>query len=83
MFTILMKDVDGRKSYRYFEKWTNAERELTRDVAAVKNLVKIVLQESVSKMNHEKGFYEREETLVTDDGLKFHYALLNGYFEDQ
>ena len=83
MFTILMKDVDGRRSYRYFKTWENAERAMLRDIKAVKSLTSVCMQESVDKFNADKGFYEREETLVTKQGMRFHYALLDGYFEDE
>lgn len=82
MFTILMKDVDGRRSYRYFKKWENAEKAMMRDIVAVKKLTEIVGEFHIDRMNKEKGFYEREETLVGRYGMRFHYALIDGYFED-
>ena len=82
MFIILMKDVDGRKTYRYFEEWTNAELAMMHDIDCVKSITQIVHEEHVDRMNTEKGFYEREETLVGRCGTRFHYALINGYFDD-
>lgn len=83
MFTILMKDVDGRKSYRYFREWMNAEKAMMKDICAVKKLTQIVSEEHLDRMNIDKGFYEREETLVSCCSTRFHYALLDGYFEDE
>ena len=80
MFTILMKDVDGRRSYRYFKKWENAEKAMMRDIASVKKITEIVLEEQVDRMNGD--FYEREAKLVSRFGMLFHYALIDGYFED-
>ena len=82
MFAILMKDVDGRKSYRYFKEWGNAERAMMEDVCAVKKLVGITKEEHIDTFNSSKGIYEREEILVGCCGTRFHYALLGGYFED-
>lgn len=82
MFTTLMKDVDGRRSYRYFKEWANAEKAMMEDIKGVKNITEVCIESSVDRMNAEKGFYEREETLVTRHGMKFHYALLDSYFED-
>lgn len=83
MFTTLMKDVDGRRSYRHFKDWHNAEKAMLEDIQRVKELDTICLHESIDKMNVEKGFYDREEILVTNGGIKFHYALLDSYFEDE
>ena len=82
MFTILLKDVDGRKTYRYFEEWKNAELAMMHDIKCVKELTEIIKESHLDRMNTEKGFYEREETLVGRCGMRFHYALINGYFED-
>ena len=82
MFTILLKDVDGRKTYRYFEEWKNAELAMMHDIDCVKSITQIVHEEHVNRMNADKGFYEREETLLDLGGTRFHYALINGYFED-
>ena len=83
MFTILIKDVDGRRSYRHFKDWANAEAAMMTDVNAVKRVTEICLESHVDRMNTDKGFYEREETLVANDGTRFHYALIDGYFEDE
>ena len=53
------------------------------DVNAVKRVTEICLESHVDRMNTDKGFYEREETLVANDGTRFHYALIDGYFEDE
>lgn len=82
MFVVLMKDVDGRRWYRYFRKWENAEAAMMRDIAEVKKLTEIVLESHLDRMNKEKGFYEREETLVGSTGMRFHYAVMDEYFED-
>ena len=83
MFTILMKDVDGRRSNRYFKSWANAEKAMMEDICAVKKLTQIVHEAHLDRMNTDKGFYEREETLIACCGTRFHYALLDGYFEDE
>lgn len=81
-FTILVKDVDGRLTQRYFKDWHRAEEAMMRDVAHVKRLTRIIGEFHINRMNTEKGFYEREETLVACGGSRFHYALVDGYFED-
>ena len=81
-FFILLKDVDGRRSYRYFKEWKHAENAMMKDVKDVKRLTEIVGEFHIDRMNVEKGLYEREETLVGRGGIRFHYALLDGYFED-
>lgn len=83
MFTILMKDVDGRRLYRYFKNWKNAERAMLEDVEHIKRLMPVIDEVHIDRMNADKGFYEREETLVVCGGSRFHYALLDGYFEDE
>lgn len=82
MFTILIKDVDGRRSYRYFRECWNAEAAMMRDIKDVKKLCKIVDEIHVDRFNVEKGIREREETLVSVGNMRFHYALIDGYFED-
>lgn len=37
---------------------------------------------STDRLNVEKGIYELEETIVTDDDTKFVWAILGGYFQD-
>ena len=83
MFTILVKDVDGRRQERYFHEWANAERAMMHDIDVVKKLTPIVLESHVDRMNADKGFYEREETLISKGGSRFHYSLIDGYFEDK
>ena len=82
MFVVLIKDVDGRRWCRYFRKRENAEAAMMHDIAKVKKLTEIVLESHLDRMNKDKGFYEREETLVGSTGMRFHYALIDGYFED-
>ena len=82
MFAILIKDVDGRRSYRYFKEWGNAERAMMHDIDCVKSITQIVHEKHINRMNADKGFYEREETLLDLGGTRFHYAIIDGYFED-
>lgn len=82
MFTILMKDVDGRRSYRYFKNWKKAERAMMQDVEDCMSGQHVIGAWSIDRMNVAKSFYEREETWLLDGGVRFHWALIDGYFED-
>lgn len=55
---------------------------MMRDIKDVKKLFKIVAEIHVDRFNVGKGIWEREETLVSVDNMRFHYALIDGYFED-
>lgn len=82
MFTILMKDVDGRRFDRYFKEWSHAESKMMNEVDDIERTFGCASRSRVDRMNTEEGFYEREETLKTPQGFCFHWALLNGYFID-
>ena len=83
MFYCVVKNVDGRKSYRYFKKFQSAELAMMDDIASCRRSFSFVRAESIDGMNTDKGFYEREEKRFTKEGYKFHWAIINCYFEDE
>lgn len=82
MFTILLKNVDGRISHRYFKSYKKAEKAMMKDVKDCAEHNELIGSWTIARMNTAKGFYEREETILTKGGVRFHWALIDGYFED-
>lgn len=82
MFAVLIKAVDGRRFDRYFKEWPNAEKEMLKEVKDISEHYGCKERTSIDRMNVEKGIYEREEKVITDDGAKFVWAIVGGYFWD-
>ena len=82
MFAILVKDVDGRRFDRYFREFKNAEPIMMDEVNSIIEHYGCKKRRSLNEMNAAKGIYEREETVVTENGERFTWAIVGGYFQD-
>lgn len=82
MFAILTKAVDGRRFDRYFREFKNARTEMMNEVEGIIKKYGCKRRNSTDRLNVEKGIYELEETIVTDDDTRFVWAILGGYFQD-
>lgn len=82
MFVTYTKSVGGRKHDRYFKSWENAKKELLADVNRMTTQLGWKLTGKLDRMNKDKGFYEFQYNLITDDGEEVVMALVNSYFED-
>lgn len=82
MFAILMKDVDGRRYDRYFREFMNAEKTMMQEVKDVTDHYGCAERTSIDEMNTSKGIYEREEKITDNEGYKYHWAIIGGYFCD-
>ena len=83
MFYALLKDVDGRRFYRYFHKWDNAERAMIEDANNIKKIFNAKEVRNLDNFQPDKGIYIREIELLTPELSKFKYAILDTYFEDK
>lgn len=82
MFVIYTKSVGGRKHDRYFKSWENAKKELLTDLKCMKEQLSWKQTRKLDRMNEDKGFYEFEYNLITEEGEKVVLALIDSYFED-
>jgi hypothetical protein len=82
MFVIYTKSVGGRKHDRYFKSWENAKKELLTDLKCMKEQLGWKQTRKLDRMNEDKGFYEFEYNLITEEGEKVVLALIDSYFED-
>ena len=82
MFVIYTKSVGGRKHDRYFKSWENAKKELLTDLKCMKEQLGWKQTRKLDRMNEDKGFYEFEYNLMTEEGEKVVLALIDSYFED-
>lgn len=82
MFTSLIKDVDGRKTERYFKRYDNAEKAMVEDINSCNKTIPLALVKCVNKTNIAKGFHERYEIYKSDKGETFTWSLVENYFED-
>lgn len=83
MFLTLSKNVDGRRGYRYFHKWENAEKAMLEDVENIKRSFDAKVVRNLDYFNADKGFYIRQIELLTPQNENFTYAILDSYFEDE
>ena len=82
MFVTYTKSVGGRKHDRYFKSWENAKKKLLADLNRMTTQLGWKLTGKLDRMNKDKGFYEFQYNLITDDGEEVVVALVNSYFED-
>lgn len=82
MFTILRKDFGGRKGDRYFNSWENAEKEMLADIEVCCRDLNGKVIKKWDYFNSSKGFYVFEQEALFDNGEICHWALIDGYFED-
>lgn len=82
MFVIYTKSVGGRKHDRYFKSWENAKKELLTDLKCMTEQLGWKQTRKLDRMNEDKGFYEFEYNLITEEGEKVVLALIDSYFED-
>lgn len=82
MFVIYTKSVGGRKHDRYFKSWENAKKELLTDLKCMKEQLGWKQTRKLDRMNEDKGFYEFEYNLITEESEKVVLALIDSYFED-
>ena len=82
MFAVLIKDVDGRRFDRYFREFKNAERVMMDEVEDIIKHFGCKGRRSVDELNVAKGIYERDETVVAENGESFTWAVIGGYFQD-
>lgn len=83
MFTILVKNFNGRVVERYFKEWDNAKKAMDSEVQdAVANQGGCLKSQS-DFFNSTKGFYEYSVTLhfaQADEDCTWY--LTEGHFED-
>ena len=82
MFYALLTNVDGRKSYRYFQKFDNAEQAMLKAVEDIKRSFGAHEVRNLDYFMQDKGIYIREIELQTSKKESFSYAILDEYFED-
>lgn len=82
MFHALLKDVDGRRSYRYFNNWDNAEKAMLKDVEDIKQSFSAREVLNLDYFKADKGIYIREIELLTTENERFKYAIIDCYPED-
>ena len=82
MFYALLKNVDGRKSYRYFNKWENAEKAMHEDAEGIKRSFGAIEVRNLDYFKTDNGIYIREIELLTPENTTFTYAIIDCYTED-
>ena len=83
MFAIYRKNVGGRILDRFFRDYDNARAELKRDVERMRDVCGGKVTERIDRMNEDKGFWEYEVRMTTDEGEQVSLSIIDGYFEDK
>jgi hypothetical protein len=83
MFTILVKDFNGRIVERYFKDWNNAKNVMDSEVQDALTNRGGCLKSQSDFFNDAKGFYEYSATLhFAEVGEDCTWFLTEGHFED-
>lgn len=83
MFTIILKDFNGRQTERYFKSWDKAKKEMDKDIEVCCKDLNGTICETLDNFNSDKGVYIYEKTASFDNGEKCTWALIEEYFEDE
>ena len=82
MFATFIRDVDGRRTERYFQNWQRAEQALQEAAHEIEERGGIKKVDT-DYYNRAHGYYDRYVYYTMPDGRTFRLCIVESYFEDE